>query len=109
MMIAERTLKLDVGGRDIDMPVRIYLPVGNAGHWQCEYEIGWPNAPRRSAAHGIDAVQALLLALQRIGAELYTSDSHRSGKLKFERHGNGYGFPLASGIRDLHEGDDVGM
>ena len=109
MIIAQRSLKLEVGGREIDVPVRIYLPVGRADHWQCEYEIGWPAALRRSAAHGTDSIQALWLALRRVGAELYTSEAHRSGKLKLERPGGGYGFPLAKSIRDLYEGDDLGM
>jgi hypothetical protein len=47
-----------------------------------------------------------MIALMNIGAELYASDAHRSGKLMWDRPGAGYGFPLAHGIRDLYEGDD---
>jgi hypothetical protein len=109
MKVAQRILKLEIGGREVDVPIRLHIPVDKDDHWQCDYEIGWPSALRRGAARGIDSIQALLLALQKIGAELYTSEAHHSGKLKHERPGGGYGFPLARGIRDLSEGDDRGM
>jgi hypothetical protein len=109
MIVAQRVLKLDIAGREVDIPIRIYLPVDKSDHWQCDYEIGWPSSVKRSAARGIDSVQALLLAMHKIGADIYSSDAHRSGKLKLERPGGGYGFPLARGIRDLHEGDNKMM
>lgn len=55
---------------------------------------------------GADAMQALVIALQTVGAELYTSAYHTSGALYRERPGGGYGFPVTSGLRDLLEGDD---
>ena len=75
-------------------------------HWQCEYEIGWPDNTRRSKADGVDSVQSLLLALKKIGADICTSEAHKSGKLIWEKRGDGYGFPLPAGIRDLYEGSD---
>ena len=45
-------------------------------------------------AWGIDSVQAILLALQMIGADIYTSSYHKSGHLMFEEAGQGYGFPV---------------
>jgi hypothetical protein len=41
------------------------------------------------------------------GAEIYTSDPHRSGRLFWLEAGQGYGFPIASGLRDLLVGDDA--
>jgi hypothetical protein len=41
--------------------------------------------------------------------ELYASEAHKAGRLKWERPRGGYGFPLHSGIRDLYEGDDKRM
>ena len=108
-MVAQRVLKFDIEGDEVEVPIRIHLPIQKDDHRQCDYEIGWPTAVRRSAARGIDSVQSLLIAMQKIGAEIYTSAAHRSGKLKWERRGGGYGFPLHSGIHDLHEGDDKSM
>jgi hypothetical protein len=106
VIILGRLLKLDADGGGIDVPITFNLPVDMRDHWRCDYEIGWPDGLRRGQGLGIDSVQALLIALRNIGAEIYASDAHRSGKLMWDRPGAGYGFPLASGIRDLYEGDD---
>jgi len=87
----------------------IHLPIDKNGHWECEYEIGWPGAPKKSEAGRIDSIQALLLAMQKIGIDLYASHAHRSGKLKWEHPGGGHGFPLHSTVQDLYEADDRSM
>ena len=56
---------------------------------------------------GVDSAQALVLALQMIGAEIYSSDYHKSGNLFWERHGDGYGFPVVPTLRDLLRGSDL--
>lgn len=71
------------------------------------YEIDWPEGRQESIAWGADSVHAIVLALQMIGADIYTSSYHKSGKLMHEAPGRGYGFPVPSGIRDLREGDDA--
>jgi hypothetical protein len=38
---------------------------------------------------------------------LYSSSYHRSGKLMFGAPGSGYGFPVATTMRDLLQGDDA--
>jgi len=106
MIILRRLLKLDADGGETDVPVTIHLPVDMQDHWRSDYEIGWPEGVRRGKGLGIDSVQALLIALMNIGAEIYASDAHRSGRLMWDRPGAGYGFPLVPGIRDLYEGDD---
>ncbi len=57
-------------------------------------------------AWGIDSVQAILLAFQMIGADLYTSSYHKSGQLIFQEPGQGYGFPVPENLRDLLIGND---
>jgi hypothetical protein len=106
MIVLGRLLKLDADGAEIDVPITIHLPVDMQDHWRCDYEIGWPQGAGRGKGRGIDSVQARLIALMNIGAEIYASDAHRSGKLMWDRPGGGYGFPLVPGIRDLYEGDD---
>ncbi len=51
-------------------------------------------------------MQAIILTLQMIGARLYFSDYHKSGRLYFERPGSGYGFPVPKNARDVLVGDD---
>jgi len=46
-------------------------------------------------------------ALGMIGAEIYASGSRRSGKLFWDKPGDGYGFPVAPTLRDPLQGDDA--
>lgn len=106
MVILNRMLKIDAEGCQTEVPVRVYPPVDLGDHWQCEYEIGWPDNARRRKVFGIDSIQSLLIALQTIGIEIYTSEAHKSGNLMWLERGDGYGFPLPAGVRDLYEGSD---
>jgi hypothetical protein len=105
-MIATRLLHLRDGESKIEIPIRIFAPRDRDGSWSCRYEIDWPEGCRTMEALGADSVQAILLAFQMIGAELYTSDHHKSGRLMFHEPGQGYGFPVAASIRDLLIGND---
>jgi hypothetical protein len=108
MKIAERILKIRQSGTEIEVPIRIDAPARDAtSAWSCAYEIGWPETLRRFSSGGVDSVQALLLALQMIGAELYSSKHHEAGELVWEREGGGYGFLVPRTISDLLVGDDA--
>jgi hypothetical protein len=106
MLIATRVLKLRGVEGDVDIPVHLYAPQEKPDHWWCEFDIGWPEGALRRAAAGEDAMQALELAIRMIGALIYTSDHHESGRLMWLEAGRGYGFPVPNGIRDLLVGDD---
>ncbi|MGE0034658.1 MAG: hypothetical protein AB7S93_03405 [Xanthobacteraceae bacterium] len=106
MVIATRILKLRSATRDIEIPVRIFAPEQEAASWSCKFEVDWPDGMVTMSAGGIDAVQALDLALKMIGAQIYASDHHASGKLMWEAPGKGYGFPVGKNLRDLLVGDD---
>jgi hypothetical protein len=80
--------------------------VGDGTNWLCRYLIDWPDGPIEHYGRGIDAVQAALLALKMIGAELYTSSYHERGELRWEKAGEGYGFPVPKNIRNLLVGED---
>ncbi|PZU92419.1 MAG: hypothetical protein DI527_09775 [Chelatococcus sp.] len=107
MIILKRLLTYGVGPGAVEIPVTVDPPVKGEQDWRCAYEIGWPGEPRRGFGYGVDATQAVLLALHGIGADLYTSDYHRSGLLRWERAGGGYGYPVPRTIRDLLVGDDA--
>src|SRR5258708_7097823 len=106
MIIATRVLKLRHPAGDIEIPIRIFAPERQAVDWACGFEVDWPDGRLAMAAVGIDAVQALELALKMIGAQIYASDHHASGNLMWEAPGKGYGFPVTNGIRDVLVGDD---
>jgi hypothetical protein len=106
MLIATRVLKLRRATGDVEIPVRIFAPERRPGSWFCKFEVDWPDGPWAMAAGGVDAVQALELALKMIGAQIYASDHHASGNLFWEEPGRGYGFPVPRTIQDLLVGDD---
>ena len=51
-------------------------------------------------------IQSIILALQMIGIDIYSSNYHKAGQLSLERQDGGYGFPVPYNTRDLLEGDD---
>jgi hypothetical protein len=107
MLIATRELTLLDGGNDIKIPIRIFAPeFESPGAWSCRYEVDWPGENHVMTVWGFDGVQALLHALQIIGAEIYSSNYHEAGQLFFDKPGSGYGFPVMSNIRDLLQGND---
>ena len=106
MIIATRDLVLRDPARAINIPVRIHAPENAKGDWICRFDIGWPEGKIERWGTGVDAVQSLLFALQMIGAELYASSEHKSGRLEWLEPDRGYGFPVPDNIRNLLVGDD---
>jgi len=100
-------LRIRQGDRETQVTIRLFAPELDNGNWICRYEVDWPNRKRKTAAGGVDAVQALRLALQMVGTEIYTSDYHKSGNLIWLEAGRGYGFPVPPNLRDLLQGDDA--
>jgi hypothetical protein len=85
----------------------IYKPDKRANHWACRYVIGWPEGESKSEGFGHDALQALMLTCQKIGAEIYSSSYHREGRLRAYEQEAGYGFPVPSSLRDMLVGVDA--
>jgi len=106
MIIATRSLVLRDKGHDRRIPIEIHAPEKTKGNWICRFEIEWPDGKTARWGAGADAIQALLIALQMIGAEIYASRHHESGRLKWLAPSRGYGFPVPKNIRDLLVGDD---
>jgi len=105
-MIATRLLRLRDGETEIQIPIRIFAPEGGGREWSCQYEIDWPEGTQVMQAFGVDSIQAILLAFQMIGADIYTSSYHQSGRLMFDEPGQGYGLPVPASLRDLLVGND---
>ena len=106
MIIAERLLMLRRDGGEIKIPIEIHAPEKVRAEWRCRFVIGWPDGKAKRWGSGSDAVQSLLIAMQMIGAEIYTSSHHEAGRLYWFSPGRGYGFPVTNNIRDLLVGDD---
>jgi len=107
MNAVTRSLKIRTPGAEQDVSIRVLWPVEDKKAWDCRWEIDWPNRQRANSGRGVDAIQALLQALEMIGAEIYASQEHRSGTLVWGDTWSGYGFPVPAGIRDLLVGDDA--
>lgn len=107
MPFAVRQLAIIENGVRHDVAVRVFPPQPDDRSWACRYEIDWPHRPRVGAGYGIDGVQALVIAMQKIAIELYTSSYHKAGTLLFDKPGNGYGFPIMKNARDMLVGDDA--
>ena len=107
MIIAHRRLVVADPSGDIEVPVRLFEPEQDDGMWICRYEIDWPSRRKSYFGAGIDGMQALILAIRMIGVEIYTSEYHDSGTLRWDEPGRGYGFPVPGSLRDLLIGDDA--
>jgi hypothetical protein len=108
MVIASRTLTLRGDNLDAQICIRISAPRRwSDGAWFCHYEIDWPDKRSTKDIGGFDSMQALIHALQIIGAEIYSSNYHKAGQLFWDDPGKGYGFPVAPTLRDLLQGDDA--
>jgi hypothetical protein len=78
MIIASRMLTLRTQNGDLKIPINVFAPEKTVhGSWSCRYEIDWPDKKHALDVGGFDSAQALILALQTIGAEIYTSSYPR--------------------------------
>jgi hypothetical protein len=107
MRMATRILELQTRQGRVEVPIHIDVPEMSGGSWRCRYEIGWPGGAKTMTAWGVDSVQAIVLALQMIGTDLYTSGHHKAGELSSGEGEGGYGFPVPANLRDLLTGDDA--
>lgn len=107
MEIIRRSLTYATLSGDVEIAIVVSEPIQGERDWSCAYEIGWPDHPRRGFGYGIDSTQAMLLTMQAIGTDIYTSDYHLSGRLRWEISGKGYGYPVPRTIKHLLVGDDA--
>ena len=80
-----------------EVELRILMPIEAGDDFSCRYEIHWQGRVKISDVLGVDAVQALLLALQRLASEMYFSDEYKTGRLEW-MGGNNLGLPLPAGL-----------
>ncbi|QGM47156.1 DUF6968 family protein [Methylocystis heyeri] len=88
--IAEREfhLKTDPLARVV---LSVEAPLMDGDDFRCDYCIEWPSGAEHGHAFGVDSLQALVLALQRAGADIHASMYAKSGDLIWIAEGNGLG------------------
>lgn len=97
-IIATRILRLkdenEEHEREIHIRIGKPLPFQDSPDFYCPYQIIGVGSEKIKYAGGIDAIQAIQLALDRIGAELYNSKEAQSDQLRWEGDEKGdLGFP----------------
>jgi hypothetical protein len=64
------------------LEVLVYAPIEDGPDYRCNYEIREADQlVRQSSAFGIDSLQTLVLAMQKLGADLAHSEYAKSGRL----------------------------
>lgn len=107
MVIVSHQLFCKMQSGEFEMPIRIHRPIADGSAWSCTYEIKWPEGLVQRRAHGGDELQALIMALKMIGADIYTSEYHKEGRLRAYEKEKGYGFPVPTSLRDMLVGADA--
>lgn len=104
-VIAERLLSLD-GTQNVR--VLIGTPKQQTGddNWYCPYQTDGIGSGRVGISYGVDPIQALVLALSMVGAELYCSKEYEAGRLSWDCGAvkGDLGFPVPESIRDVLPG-----
>lgn len=101
-VIATRVLDLS-DGRKVTITIGKPEKFPDAEDYYCPYQIVGIGSEHVRHAGGIDAVQALELALKMIGADLYTSQEAQAGVLSWNagsKKGD-LGVPVPDVLRDL--------
>lgn len=99
-VIATRKLQLS-DGREV--LVSISAPRVDGEDYRCDYQIDGLGNQKIYKSYGVDSMQALVLALQKIGAFLHTSNEWTDGLLSWEGGAvdRDLGFPVPDIIRDI--------
>jgi hypothetical protein len=94
LVFVERRLELNSIG---EVTVQFFRPEPDDRAYRCAYQIKWPDRERRSFGAGIDAVQALILAMCKAHVELLVSPEGRAGMLTWSGTRD-LGLPLPDGF-----------
>lgn len=106
VVIASRELLLDEN-RKIEVLIGKPEPCPDGIDWYCPHQTVGVRSGRVRSAIDVDSMQALILALSMVGAELYTSEEYESGRLSWDCGAvkGDLGFPVPETIRDVLPGN----
>ena len=93
--IARRTVTyIDEAQRSHSVTIEFFAPEEREpDYWICRSHISAP-FDLDSEAAGVDAVQALHLAMVKAGVDLTHPPEHLTGRLQYDGPGENFGFPL---------------
>jgi len=104
--IATRSLVLVEGRETRRVEIVVFAPEPVGKDYNCRYEIHWPAEVWQNHGLGVDSIQALVLALHKIGVDLNSSEAGKEGRLGWFDPGDGVGFPVPGKVRDVLRGRD---
>lgn len=81
-VIVQRVLDYRGDGGGVAL-VEVYQPTPTPGHddWRCEFRLSWPNYEKLGYAIGIDAWQALQLAMRVVPSYVYSTSDFKAGRI----------------------------
>lgn len=102
IVIASRILVLD-GEQKVQVLIGKPEPLPGSNDWCCPNQIVGIGSGKVNCIAGVDSVQALVLSLQMVGAQLYCSAEYEAGRLSWECGAvkGDLGLPVPENIRDV--------
>ena len=97
---------LQKSNNSVVITAQVHRPIKEGDDFRCDYSINWPGSTEMGRAYGVDGLQALLLAIQRVGVDVYCSDYAKNADLVWLEDGRGFGLVLPRNLADLYQGDD---
>lgn len=109
VVVATRELTLDED-RKVEVLIGKPEPCPDGVDWYCPHQTVGRGSGEVRYAIGVDTVQALILALSMVGAELYYSEEYSAGRLTWDCGAvkGDLGFPVPENIRDVLPGGSTG-
>jgi hypothetical protein len=110
IVIASRELILD-GKETVRILIGKPEKLPESDDWYCPRQAVGVGSGKVKCAYGVDPMQALVLSLQMLGAELYCSPEYETGRLNWECGAvkGDLGLPVPEIVRDvLPKRDDGG-
>jgi hypothetical protein len=101
-VIAARDLLLD-GGQNVQVLIGNPERLPGSDDWYCPNQIVGIGSGTVNCVAGVDAMQALVLSLQMVGAQLYCSAEYEAGRLIWECGAvkGDLGLPVPENIRGV--------
>ena len=65
----------------VEGAVRILTPFDEGTNWRCQYQLSWPGYQREFGIRGLDAWQALQLAMNIVPSAIFATDDFQQGRI----------------------------
>tara|TARA_R110001606_G_scaffold97275_1_gene215035 strand:+ start:213 stop:536 length:324 start_codon:yes stop_codon:yes gene_type:complete len=97
-VFVEREVECATDSGSVKGFIRVFKPMPDQNDWRCDYALKWADFEKRFYAMGVDAFQALQLAMSIVPAHVGMSADFKAGRLRFLEE------PLTDmNLRDLFE------